>query len=233
MKRQFSLLFVCLLCFGAAVSQFADSSTAAYLSSQAASATRPVILYAQWIGKNLDVEGTNFSDGATILVDGQGLKTFNAETFPSSFLVAKKAKKKVARNQAITLQVQNPDGEISDPFPFYSGFLLTLDDSGSVLHLNVGDRFLLFLPPHGEPPTVAWTVSICGSDPAAPDPTAMTRNMNDLPIVRSQGFFEAVHPGIVSIIGDAGALCPPAPRWQCEQSGANFGSFSLVVFVDK
>ena len=227
MKRQFSILFVCFVPFSAAVSQFADSSTAGYLSSQATSAIRPVILYAQWIGKNLDVEGANFGDGATIFVDGQRLKTVNADNFPSSFLFAKKAKRKVAPNQAITLQVQNPNGETSDPFPFYSGFLLTMDDSGTVLHLNVGDRFLLFLPPHGEPPTLGWGVGIGGLDP-----TAMKRNTNDLPIPRAQGFFEAVHPGQFTISADASPLCPPLPPEQCAPRGANFGRFDLVVVVE-
>jgi hypothetical protein len=227
MKREFSILFVCFVVFSAAVSQFADSSTAAYRSSQDASAIRPVILYAQWIGKNLDVEGANFGDGATVLVDGQRLKTVNADNFPSSFLFAKKAKKKVPRNQAITLQVQNPDGETSDPFPFYSGFLLTMDDSGTVLHLNVGDRFLLFLPPHGEPATVGWGVGIGGLDP-----TAMKLSTNDLPIPRAQGFFEAVHPGQFTISAEAGPLCPPLPPEQCAPRGANFDRFDLVVVVE-
>lgn len=227
MKRQLSFLFLCLVSLSTLLSQVADSSTARDLSSQTASATKPVILYAQWIGKNLDVQGTDFGDGAIILVDGQRLKTVNAEDFPSLFLFAKKAKKKIARNQAVTLQVQNPDGQISDPFPFYSGSLLTMDDSGSVLHLNVGDRFLLFLPPHGEPPALEWGVGIGGLDP-----TAMTRTANDLPIPRAQGFFEAVHPGQVTISADASPLCPPLPRWQCEQSGANFGRFDLIVVVE-
>ena len=208
---------------------FAINNSFAWESSFAQVAIgTPTILYAQWIGKNLSVEGANFAEDASIIVDGQRLKTVNAENFPSLFLFARKAKKKVARNQAITLQVQNPDGEISDPFPFYSGFLLTLDDSGGVLHLNVGDSFLLFLPPQGEPPALAWGVGIGGLDP-----TAMTRNTNDLPIPRAQGFFEAVHPGQFTISAQANPLCPPAPLWRCEQSGANFGTFDLVVFVDK
>jgi len=227
MKRQFSILFVCFVVFSNTVSQFADSSTAVYLSPQDASAIRPVILYAQWIGKNLDVEGANFGEGATVFVDGQRLKTVNADNFPSSFLFAKKAKKKVARNQAITLQVQNSDGETSDPFPFFSGFLLTMDDSGTVLHLNVGDRFLLFLPPHGEPPTLGWGVGIGGLDP-----TATKLSTIDLPIPRAQGFFEAVHPGQFTISAEAGPLCPPLPPEQCAPRGANFGRFDLVVFVE-
>lgn len=229
MKTRASLAILCSLFVvsGVTESQPIVRENRVLLGSATSAEIQPTILYAQWIGKNLDVEGANFGEGATVFIDGQRLKTVNADNFPSSFLFAKKAKKKVARNQAITLQVQNPDGETSDPFPFYSGFLLTMDGSGTVLHLNVGDRFLLFLPPHGEPPTLGWGVGIGGLDP-----TAMKLSTIDLPIPRAQGFFEAVHPGQFTISAEAGPLCPPLPPEQCAPRGANFGRFDLVVFVE-
>jgi hypothetical protein len=113
------------------------------------------------------------------------------------------------------------------PLLFYSGFVLTMHDRGSVLHLNVGDRFLLFLLPEGEPPTVGWSVAIGGFNP-----TAVTRNTDDLPIPRAQGFFEAVHPGQVTMIVDGGALCPPLPPEQCGPRGIHVGEFDLVFIVD-
>ena len=196
-----------------------------------ASSTTPIILYAQWVGKNLDVQGRNFAEGATIIVDGQRLKTINFDNALSFELLAKKAKKKVARNQAITLQVQNTNGETSDPFTFYSGFVITMNEVGDLVHLNVGDKFLLYLPPEGDPPALRWTVSIMGATIGS-DPTILVQTTEDLPIPHAQGFFQAVRPGQVIVHAEASPLCPPSPRWVCEQSGANFGRFDLGVLVE-
>jgi hypothetical protein len=125
----------------------------------------------------------------------------------SSELLAKKAKKNVARNHR---------------------FLVTMSDSESTLHLSVGERFLLFLPPQGEPPALRWTISMM----AGSDPNALLRSTDDLPIPRGQGFFQAAHSGQVFMHLDASPVCPPAPRWVCEQSGANFGMLDLRVIVE-
>ena len=196
------------------------------ISEAQGSSAPPLILYAQWSGKTLVVQGRNFAEDATILVDGQRLKTISPENSLGFELFARKAKKKVARNQAITLQVQNPNGETSDPFTFYSGFVITMHQFGDTIHLSVGDKFLLFLDPQGDPPAVRWSLDTRG------DTTILSRSTDNLPIPNAQGFFEAVHQGQVTINVEASPLCPPRPRWQCEQSGANFGRFALGVVVD-
>lgn len=60
-----------------------------------------------------------------MLVDGQRFKSENDEAYPGNFLRAKKAKKKVPRDQVIQVQVQNPDGATSNEFTFYSGLVVT------------------------------------------------------------------------------------------------------------
>jgi hypothetical protein len=191
------------------------------------SESTPNILYAQWIGKNLSVQGENFADGAALLVDGQRINTSNDATSPRFFLFAKKARKKVPRDQAIKLQVQNPTGEVSNEFAFYSGFIITMRDAGSLLHLNVGDRFLLFLYPDGEPATLGWAVSL-GNSP----PPILNRITDDLPIPSAQGFFEAVRPGTVSIDAQGHPLCPPLPPEICERPSGIFFGFSMGVVVE-
>jgi len=60
--------------------------TGSYLSS--GDQGKRTILYAEWTGKNLLVQGEDFADGATILIDGQAFKTSNDHSscprFPSS-----------------------------------------------------------------------------------------------------------------------------------------------------
>lgn len=187
---------------------------------------QPSILYAEWTGKNLLVEGENFADGAFVLVDGQRFKSANDEAHPGNFLHAKKAKKKVARDQVIQLQVQNPDGATSNEFTFYSGFVVTLGFEGTWINMNAGDKLLLYLPPKGEPPTIGWTISVIGSDQ-----TVLVRTMDNLPIPHAQGFFEAVRSGQIIINAQGSPLCPPLPPESCGPRGFFMG-FDVGVIVE-
>lgn len=184
----------------------------------------PNILYAEWTGKTLVLQGENFADGATVLIDGQPFKSSNGAALPANILYAKKAKKKVAADRVIQLQAQNPDGKISNEFTFYSGFVVTLGFEGSSISLSLGERFLLYLPPEGEPPRVGWSISIIGTDQ-----TILTRTTDNLPIPDAQGFFQAVRPGQVTISAEGSPLCPPAPPQAC-LSGSHMG-FDVGVIV--
>src|SRR5215831_21314174 len=42
----------------------------------------PNIVYAEWTGKTLVVEGESFADGAAVLIDGQAFKTSNNPASP-------------------------------------------------------------------------------------------------------------------------------------------------------
>jgi uncharacterized delta-60 repeat protein len=79
----------------------------------------PVILNARIEGKNLIVEGANFENGAEILLNGVRLKKVsNSPDSPKTQLIAKKAKALIAPGQTVSLQVRNPNGELSTEFTF-------------------------------------------------------------------------------------------------------------------
>ena len=79
----------------------------------------PEITRAEVIGKKLYVYGANFDDGAKLFLNGEKQKkTFNDEINPATILIANKAGKKIAASESVTLQVQNSDGRLSNPFQF-------------------------------------------------------------------------------------------------------------------
>jgi len=78
----------------------------------------PVIQDATIQGKQLIVTGLNYDTGAKILVDGEKQKTANDDLNPSSILIARKAGKFIGPGQTVSIQVQNADGLVSDPFSF-------------------------------------------------------------------------------------------------------------------
>lgn len=94
-------------------------------------------------GKRLLVSGESFQMGAKIFVNGERQKTHNDEDNPTSLLIAKKAGKHLPADAVITIQVTNSDGVQSDPFAFFTGLTLTLEDAGKPTHLKVGEQFLL------------------------------------------------------------------------------------------
>lgn len=229
MKRTLLLMILGFSVVSASLYQFSVPGSLAQGTFAEAASGAPTVLYAQWMGKNLRVEGENFSDGARVLVDGEELKSASDETYPSNFVFAKKAKKKIPRNQSIILQVRNSDGQLSNDFTFYSGFVITSGSNGTVLHLSVGDTFLLYLPPAGEPPTLQWVVSIGGNDQSSL--TVLNRSMDNFPIPHGQGFFEAAKLGSCSILAQASRPCPLPPE-QCIPTGENLGTFSIVILVE-
>jgi len=75
----------------------------------------PVVSGVLFSGKNVTVVGENFSKGAIILMNGTPQKTLE-DPASSSVLTGKKLAKRIAAGQTVTLQVQNPDGSISNDF---------------------------------------------------------------------------------------------------------------------
>ncbi|MBI3652845.1 MAG: SBBP repeat-containing protein [Acidobacteria bacterium] len=69
-------------------------------------------------GKKLLVTGDNFDEGASILLNGSPYIAQHNSVSPTTLLVNKTAGKKIAPNQAVTLQVQNSDGALSNEFVF-------------------------------------------------------------------------------------------------------------------
>ena len=87
-----------------------------------------MILSATVQGKKLLVSGQNFVDGASLFMcdtcampahDGSRVKkTTNDETTPATLLVSAKGGKSISTGQTVNLQVQNPDGTVSNTFTF-------------------------------------------------------------------------------------------------------------------
>ncbi|MBI3653456.1 MAG: hypothetical protein HY231_20690 [Acidobacteria bacterium] len=227
MKWLFSFVICSLLIVNGSQFQLATGANSTLVSTVSAQASdhAPRIIYAEWVGKNLYVQGDNFAAGATVFIDGQKLKTSNAAYSSKILLVAKKAKKKVAPDQAIKLQVQNPDGEESNEFTFYSGFVVTTSYQNSVIKVKVGERFLLFLP--DESAAFRWYVEVTGADP-----TILSHSTDNLPISNSQGFYQAIKPGRVFINAQGSPLCPPAPPYAC-LSGEFHGFGGLAIDIDE
>jgi len=83
-----------------------------------ASRVLPVITSATISGKNLIVSGSNFGDGAVIVMDGVDQKTRPDDLSPTTLLIGKKVGKRIASGQTVHLQVRNPDGSVSAVFTF-------------------------------------------------------------------------------------------------------------------
>jgi hypothetical protein len=69
-------------------------------------------------GKRLFVFGENFDPGAVILLNGERQITKSDAADPRISLIGKKAGKKIAPGQMVTLRVVNPNGSSSDDFSF-------------------------------------------------------------------------------------------------------------------
>ena len=78
--------------------------------------TPPTIIMASVSGRKLIIAGENFEDGAVIVLNGKEQKTANDEQNPKTTLIGKKAGKKIRPGD--TLQVQNPNGTVSQEFTF-------------------------------------------------------------------------------------------------------------------
>jgi hypothetical protein len=79
---------------------------------------RPEIIDASVSGKKLRVSGLSFDVGAKVLLNGEQQKTVNDEENQTTRLIAKKAGKKIASGQTVTLQVRNADSSVSSEFSF-------------------------------------------------------------------------------------------------------------------
>lgn len=78
----------------------------------------PTITKATMTAKKLIIEGANFAQGARIVLDGVPQQTTNDAARPTSKLISKKAGKKIKDGKEVMIQVQNPDGKMSDQYHF-------------------------------------------------------------------------------------------------------------------
>jgi photosystem II stability/assembly factor-like uncharacterized protein len=73
----------------------------------------PVISSVEIKARNLQVLGSNFDIGSTIILDGEDVETGNDEDSPAAKLILRKANKKIERGQTVIVRVRNPDGILS------------------------------------------------------------------------------------------------------------------------
>jgi photosystem II stability/assembly factor-like uncharacterized protein len=79
----------------------------------------PIIRGASIVGKDLNVFGANFSPDSVILLNGERQNTVLRQLETEGVaLVGKKLGKRIKPGDTVTLQVQNPDGQLSAPFSF-------------------------------------------------------------------------------------------------------------------
>lgn len=78
----------------------------------------PVIKSASVKGKKLFVSGCGFSDDSVIVIDGEDLATEQAGERDMPTLFNRKAAKKAARKESVSLEVRDEFGRVSPPFTF-------------------------------------------------------------------------------------------------------------------
>jgi hypothetical protein len=144
MRRAVGLL-VLLALVTAAPTAITRPSHAAAARDAALQSESPKIFSVSRSGKNLIIVGEGFQAGAVIFINGERQKTRNDEQNPDSLLIAKKAAKRLPPDAVVTIQVQNSEAAKSDPFAFFTGLTLTIDDSGKTFHLSPGQQFLLLV----------------------------------------------------------------------------------------
>ncbi len=91
-----------------------------YTAAHAILSGPPEIVNVRLDGKKLILEGENFDIGGQVFMDGVRLKkTGNFDPFNlARVLIAKKGGKKIERGQIVSLQVRNPDGQLSNTYLF-------------------------------------------------------------------------------------------------------------------
>ena len=144
MRRAVGLLALLALVAAAPI-PFTHLSRMAAVSAAAFQTESPKIFSVRRSGKNLLVGGQGFQPGAVIYINGERQKTRNDEENPDSLLIAKKAAKRLPPDAVVTIQVENSAAAKSDPFAFFTGLTLTIDDAGKTFHLSPGQQFMLLV----------------------------------------------------------------------------------------
>jgi hypothetical protein len=169
-------------------------------------------------GRDIAIRGA-FAAGSIVLINGAPQKTRQLST-DSTILVVKKGAKKIRHLATVAFAIQEPDGAVSPTFvPTNMGTIVTLEDNGAALNLNVSDEVLVLLGG-----SLSWKIYSLSYDRSILGP-----NLGPgMSIVGYIGSFRLAEAGTttLSIIGDP--LCtqsvPP-----CSDSSTTFSvSFSVM-----
>jgi hypothetical protein len=78
----------------------------------------PRISGASISGNKLIIDGDNFDQGTTLLINGEEQKTKNDEASPITRLIGKKAGKRIPAGQTVRIRVRNSDATLSNELNF-------------------------------------------------------------------------------------------------------------------
>lgn len=151
----------------------------------------PKITKATIVKKDLIVEGENFGDGATLLFNGtKTLKTRNDDVMPGTKLIVRKGRNLLPVDEVVSLQVKNPDGQVSEAIGFFTGLTFTYQNTQNGVSnvLRVGQVFLLSF----DDPEIGWSVHDVGRLGEVVD--FVNDRVPQLP--KAQGLFFAKHTGL-------------------------------------
>lgn len=145
--------------------------------------------------KDLIVEGESFGAGANVLLNGtRTLKARNDDILPTTRLIVRKGRNSLPVDEVVSLQVKNPDGQVSEAIGFFTGLTFTYHNTqdGVSNSLRVGEIFLLNFDDVGFWP---WVVHDYGRLGEVIDILSFK-----VPLMpKAQGFFLAKQPGAAFI----------------------------------
>lgn len=177
----------------------------------------PRIISARIKGSKVIILGENFTPGTVVMVNGQAVKTSADSESPSSILVAKKINKVAQMGEEISLEVQTSNGQTSEPFAFFLGRILVLDDNLKTINVSVGENVLLLL--NQEP--YEWTPSVQDS--------SIFQKVQDPPLMKgAQGIFQAKRSGVTQLSAIGEIPCTKGEH-PCLPSSALLFTVNIVV----
>jgi hypothetical protein len=177
----------------------------------------PKIINARIKGSKVIILGENFTPGTVVYVNGQAVKTNVDSDSPSSILVAKKVNKVAQMGEEVSLEVKTSNGQTSDPFAFFLGRIILIDDNLKTINVAVGENVMLLL--NKEP--YEWTPSVQDS--------SIFQKVQDPPLMKgAQGIFQAKRIGSTQLSAIGEIPCNSAER-PCLPSSALQFTVDIVV----
>jgi len=159
-----------------------------FAASSAQDQNPPKIISARIKGSKVIILGENFTPGTVVMVNGQAVKTNADSESPSSILVAKKINKVAQMGEEINLEVKTSNGQTSEPFAFFLGRIIVLDDNLKTVTLSVGENVLLLLK--REP--YRWTPEVQDSN--------ILQKVQGPPLMKdAQGIYQAQRVGTTQL----------------------------------
>ena len=157
---------------------------------------QPMIQNARVKGSKMIISGENFAAGTVVYLNGKAQKTISDEGSPSTLMRIKKIFKTVGPGDVASLQAQNPDSMMSEPFEVFVGKTITLEDGGTTVRVAVDERVQVVLKKEG----YEWSVTVS-------DLTVLKRLDEAATVSGAQGIYQALKPGTAKLTGVGDPLC--------------------------